>query len=106
MVLYTNIDEKWFYSLVIRKNNKVVPEFGVFPVFHRIHHKDNVDKLLAICAIGFAPTDNDLRSGGRGFKICITRCGGMVAAKKDSFKRVNNPDGTVTKVNYTTRTGR
>ena len=38
---------------------------GVSPVFHRIHHKDNMDKLFAICAIGIAPTDNDLRKGGR-----------------------------------------
>ena len=48
------------------KTIKVVPLFGVSPVFHRIHHKDNMDKLLAICAIGIAPTDNDLRKGGRG----------------------------------------
>ncbi|KAL7498080.1 hypothetical protein ACHAWT_009842 [Skeletonema menzelii] len=93
-VLYTNIDEKWFYSLVIRRYNKVVPEFEVHPVFHRIHHKDNMDKLLAICAIGFAPTNNDIRSGGRGYKILITRCGGMVEATKDSYKRVYNDDGT------------
>ena len=93
-LLYTNIDEKWFYSLVIRLHNKVVPLFGVSPVFHRIHHKDNMDKLLAICAIGIAPIDNDLRKGGRGLKICITRSGGNVAASKNSYNRVYNDDGT------------
>ena len=32
-LLYNNIDEKWFYSLVIRLHNKAVPLFGVSPVF-------------------------------------------------------------------------
>ena len=93
-VLYTNIDEKWFYSLVIRRHNKVVPFFGCAPVYHRIHHKNNTDKLLVICVVGFAPTNNDMRSGGIGYKILMTRCGGMVQAKKDSYMRVYNDDGT------------
>ncbi len=46
-VLYTNIDEKWFYSLVIRRHNEVVPEFGVAPVYHRIHHKNTLISCLS-----------------------------------------------------------
>ena len=38
-IVYFHIDEKWFYSLVIRKNNKCVPALGVQGVWNRIHHK-------------------------------------------------------------------
>ena len=93
-VLYTNIDEKWFYSLVIRRHGKVVPELGVSPYHHRIHHKNSVDKLLVICAVGYAPIDNDPRSGGLGYKIQMSRAGGKVKAKKNTYKRVYRPDGT------------
>ena len=47
-----------------------------------------------ICASGIAPFDNDLRKGGTAHKICMTRAGGEVAAKKDSYKRVYRDDGT------------
>ena len=35
-----------------------------------------------------------MRSGGTGHEILMTRCGGMVQTKKDSYKRVYNDDGT------------
>ena len=93
-VVYTNIDEKWFYALVIRRHGKVVPAFGVSPCFHRIHHKNSVDKLLVICAIAYAPTGNDPRSGGWGYKLLMSRAGGKVKAKKNTYKRVYKDDGT------------
>ena len=52
-VVYFHIDEKWFYSLVIRMNNKLVPVWGVQGVWNRIHHKNAIDKILAICAMAF-----------------------------------------------------
>ena len=93
-VLYFHIDEKWFLSLVVRMYGKVAPAFGCQPIYHRIHHKNSVDKILAICAVGIAPFENDLRKGGEAHKIEITRCGGMVEAQKDSFKRVYRDDGS------------
>ncbi len=63
-VVYFHIDEKWFYTLVIRKYNKCVPAFEVQGVWNRIHHKNSIDKILAICAMAFVPLDNDLRKGG------------------------------------------
>lgn len=93
-VVYFHIDEKWFYSLVIRMHNKCVPALGVQGVFNRIHHKNSIDKTLAICACAFVPRENDMRKGGNAHKLTITRCGGMVEAKKDSYKRVQKPDGS------------
>ena len=92
--MYFHIDEQWFLSLVIRMYGKMALAFGCHPVYHRIHHKNSVDKLLAICAVGIAPFDNDLRKGGEAYKIELTRCGRLVEAKKDSFKRVYREDGT------------
>jgi len=93
-IVYFHIDEKWFYLLVIRKNNKAVPVWGVQGVFNRIHHKSAIDKILAICGIAYVPHSSDLRRGGTAKKLTITRCGDMVEAKKDSYKRVYNKDGT------------
>ena len=73
---------------------KVAPAFGCHPVHQRINHKNSVDKILAICAVGIAPFDNDLQNGGEAHKIEITRCGGMVEAQKDSFERVYRDDGS------------
>ena len=81
-------------SLVIRMYNKCAPQFGCQPVWHRVHHKNSIEKLLAICTVGIAPFENDLRKGGTAHKINIARCGGMVKATKNSYKRVYKPDGT------------
>ena len=93
-VLLFHMDEKWFMSLVLRMHNKIAPFFGCHGVWNRIHHKKSIDKLLAIAVVGITPFENDLRKGGKAHKICLTRCGGMVKAKQDSYKRVYNQDGT------------
>eukprot|EP00984_Skeletonema_dohrnii_P003083 scaffold1033_cov109-Skeletonema_dohrnii-CCMP3373.AAC.1 len=66
---------------------------GVQGVWNRIHHRNSIDKTLVICAMLFVPHGNDMRKGGTAHKVTITRCGGMVKAKRDSYKRVNRPDG-------------
>ena len=93
-IVYFHIDEKWFYSLVIRKFNKCVPEFGVEGVWNRIHHKNSIDKILCICAIAFIPINNDMRQGGTAEKITITRAGGNEKAQKNSYSREYKEDGT------------
>ena len=93
-ILYFHIDKKWFLALVMRKYGKIVPEYGCQGVWNRVHHKNNIDKLLVICASAVAPFDNDLRKGGKGYKVCMSRAGGEVAAKQDSYQRVYRDDGT------------
>ena len=84
-VLNFHVDEKWFMSLVYRMHIKVAPKFGCSPVHNRIHHRNSVEKVLTICAIGIVPFNDDIRNGGTAEKICITRCGGLVKASKDSY---------------------
>ena len=60
-VLYFHIDEmKWFLLLVVWMYSEVVPAFSCHPIYHWIHHKNYVNKILTICAIGIAPFENDL----------------------------------------------
>lgn len=88
-ILFVYIDEKWFYAIVVRKNNRCVPHLGIVPMQCDVHHKSHVDKVMEICSTGFAPHDNDMRKGGtahKSHKISFTRVGHMVKAKKDSYK--------------------
>ena len=80
---------------MIRKNSKCVPLFGVEGVWNRIHHRNAIDKILCLCVCTYVPHNNDPRAGGRAAKLTMTRAGGMVQAKKDSFGRVYNDDGTI-----------
>ena len=93
-IVYFHVDEKWFASIAVRMNGKICPSLGACPVYHRIHHKNNIDKLLLICVMAIVPHDNDLRKGGRTYKLSMARCGGMVTAKKDTYKRVYKNDGS------------
>ena len=95
-LVYFHVDEKWFMSLVARMYNKIAPEYGCSPVYHRIHHKHSVKKLLTICAIAIDPWKNDLRRGDTAEKVCITRCGGEMKATEDSYSRVYVEDGSYT----------
>ena len=40
-----------------------MPKYGCQGVWNQIHHKNNIDKLLVICASAVAPFDNALRKG-------------------------------------------
>ena len=96
-VWYFHVDEKWFMSLVLRMYNNIAPEYGCSPVFHRIHHKNSIGKLLVIYAIVIIPSNNDLQSGGTTEKVVyITLCGGMATATTDSYSRVYVEDGSYT----------
>ena len=83
-------------SLVARMYNKIAPEYGCSPVYHRIHHKNSVKKLVAIGAIAIVPWKNHLQRGGMEKKLYITRCGGKVKATKDFYPRVYTEDGSYT----------
>ena len=89
-IILIQSDEKWFFSLVIRQFNKLVPFFGCAPVNHAVHHKSHIGKVLAFVMTGFAPLDNDFdfEKGGTALKILIKRAGAMVEAKRDTYRRV------------------
>ena len=49
---------------------------------------------MYICTTAYLVTDNEITKGGLGFKISMERVGRMLAAKKDSYKRVYNNNST------------
>jgi hypothetical protein len=87
-------DEKWFYSLVVRTHNKMVPMLGCVPDTHSVHHKCHIGKVMCLVTTAFAPHNNNFETGGRAYKVDCVRIGGMVKAKKDSYRRVYRNDGT------------
>ncbi len=93
-IILVHMDEKWFWSVVVRRNNKCVPFFGVEPVQHGVQHKSHLDKIMGIASTAFAPDGNDITKGGRAFLVNLVRVGGMVKATKDTYKRVYRDDGT------------
>lgn len=93
-VVLVHLDEKWFFAIVVRKNNKLVPYLGVEPIHHEIHHKSHIYKEMIAASTAFLPFGNDMESGGIAYKISFERIGRLVAAIKDTFRRVYKKDGS------------
>jgi hypothetical protein len=93
-ILLVHMDEKWFWAIVVRMNQKCVPFLGIEPVNHEVHHKSSIDKIMGIASTAFAPYGNDITKGGTTYRVNLVRAGGMVAASRDSYKRVYRDDGT------------
>jgi hypothetical protein len=95
-VLLVQMDEKWCYEIVVRKKEKSVPFFGVEPLVHGVQHKSHIGKVLMIASTGFLPINNDIAAGGKSVLIGLQRAGRMVAAERDTYKRVYAADGSYT----------
>ena len=93
-IILAHMDEKWFWSIVIRRNLKSVPFFGIEPVQHGVQHKSHLEKIMGIASTAFAPEGNDITKGGRAFLVSLVRVGRMVEAPRDTYKRVYREDGT------------
>jgi hypothetical protein len=93
-VVLLQMDEKWCYQIVVRKNDKSVPFFGVEPVVHSVQHKSHIGKILMIASSGFIPIDNDIAAGGNAVLVGLQRAGRMVVAERDTYKRVYTTDGS------------
>jgi hypothetical protein len=93
-VVLVQMDEKWCYEIVVRKNNKAVPFFGVEHVVHSVQHKSHIGKILVIASTAFVPSNNDIEAGGVSHLVGLQRAGRMVAAERDTYKRVYDPDGS------------
>lgn len=93
-VILVHMDEKWFWTLVVRKFLKCVPFLGVEPIVHGVQSKTNLDKKMVIASITNIPHNNDIQAGGQSFLLNLTRVGRMVPAEKNSNKRVYKGNGT------------
>ena len=94
IILLTHMDEKWFYVVRTRTNKKVVISEGLLPKDRKVHHKSHVGKEMYIAVTAFQPHGNDITQGGKAMMVSLVRVGRMVAAKKNSYKRVYRADGT------------
>jgi hypothetical protein len=92
-VLLVHMDEKWFYAIVVRTNNKFVPALGCVPTEHAIHHQSHIYTVMVIASTAFLPHNNDIESGGIGFKISFERVGQMIPASRTTYRRQYKPEG-------------
>ena len=44
-ILLVHMDEKWFYSMVLRRHSKMIPVLGIIPKNTHVHHKKHIDKV-------------------------------------------------------------
>ena len=88
------MDEKWFWSIVVRRNLKCIPVLGIEPVQHGVQHKSHLDKMMGIASTGFIPTNNDITKGGVAHLVSLTCVGKSEKAVRNTYKRVYKPDGT------------
>ena len=94
--MLAHMDEKWFYAIVVRQNNKYVPYLCVEPAPNTVHHKSHVAKVMCLCTTAFLPFKNDITSGGTAKRVDFERVGRMQKAKKDTYRRVYDDDGNYT----------
>ena len=89
-----HMDEKWFYAVRTRSNTKVLTSIGLEPNDYYAQHRNHIGKEMYIVCTAFVLNGSDITAGGKAIPIACIRVGKKVKAKKDSYKRVYNDDGT------------
>ena len=87
-ILLVHMDEKWFWSIVVRRNLKCVPFLGIEPVQHDVQHKSHLDKVMGIASTAFEPAGNDMSKGGKAHLVNMTRVGRLATTTRNTYKRV------------------
>ena len=95
-VMLVHMDEKWFFAIAVRKNNKHVPALAVCPAPNTVQHKSHIEKVMGLCTTGFLPFNNDIEKGGVSIKIDFERAGRMEKATRDTYRRVYDENGKYT----------
>ena len=89
-------------------NAKMCEELGVLMQSHAVHNRNHLDKIMAICIVGFAFT-GDPFNGGEGIKIILRRCQCAKIAKKKQYETYRDEDGELkyhkAATRYSTRDG-
>ena len=94
VVVLCHMDEKWFYAIRTRSNQKVVTSEGVLPCDFHAQHKSHIGKEMYVAMTGYQLNGNDITKGGKAFLISLVRVGRRVKVTKDLYKRVYKDDGT------------
>ena len=90
-----HMDEKWFYAVNTHCNNKVMTSIGMEAHNVYVQHKSHIAKEMYVVCTAFLPTDNDITKGGVTVPIACERVGRMIAAQKDTYKRVYDGNGNM-----------
>ena len=83
--MLVHMDEKWFFAIAVRKNNKHVPALAVCPAPNTVQHKSRIEKVMGLCTTGFLPFNNDIEKGGVLIKIDFERAGRIEKATRDTY---------------------
>ena len=75
-VLLAQMDEKCFFAIVTRGNNKSISSLGVEPIAQKTHHKSHIHKVMGITVTGFISLEKDLEKGGEQLKYRLSEQGG------------------------------
>ena len=75
-VLLAQMDEKCFFAIVTRGNNKSISSLGVEPIAQKTHHKSHIHKVTGITVTGFISLEKDLEKGGEQLKYRLSELGG------------------------------
>jgi len=51
-ILLVHMDEKWFYSMVLRRHSKMIPALGIIPKNTHVHHKNILKRYMILYIMG------------------------------------------------------
>ena len=91
MLVYMN--ETWFWAVDKQRHNKKIISLEIQPIDHKTYHTSHINKVIGIVISGFLPVDNDIEKGRRIMKVGTYRAGRVMAAKEDSYTRIDVDDG-------------
>ena len=87
-------DEKWFWGLVLRSYAKAVAEFGFDPKSFSAHHRNQINKCMAVALTAFAFIDS-IENGGIAHKLGLYRAQAHKIAKQMVREAVRQADGSI-----------
>jgi hypothetical protein len=88
------MDEKWFWSIVVRRNLKCAPFLGAEPAQRGVQHESHLEKVMGIASTAFAPEGNGFAKGGLAFLVNLVHVGRVAPAARGTRKRIHRADGT------------
>ena len=92
-VVQVHMDEKWFYAIRSKSNQKIVTAFGMEPDDSYVHHRNHIDKCMYVVVTACVLNENNFEMGGTAVPISCIRVGKYERAKKDTYKRVYKRSG-------------
>eukprot|EP00957_Ditylum_brightwellii_P162552 12378598-Ditylum_brightwellii.AAC.1 len=96
IITLSHSNEKWYWIVVPRTNDKHIPELGIEVADYHAHHKSHLEKCMYHATTGIIVKDNDITIGDKALMIANVLIGRIEKCKKDTFCCVYKEDGTHT----------